>query len=119
MTPGDYLKTPELVEELLDENVTIEASYNLGQIRFTHVIHVKDGIVYDEGIDNEVSECTPEEFLCLYRNLTWYVWNTIHNHEKGSRNKIDEPMDGDEGPALASAGFGTDEDYDVYESEDV
>lgn len=57
-----------------------------------------------------VSVNNPNEFLCNYCDVRFDAdGEIIFDHDS-----IDESMDGDHDSAMASAGFGTDEDYGFY-----
>lgn len=47
-----------------------------------------------------------------------YEYDEDYEYDDDSYDEYDDSMDGDEASALASAGFGTDEDYGCYDSGD-
>lgn len=69
------VKTEDLLALLGPESV-IEASISAGGFRCCHFLTMADGLVYDEGIDGEESERSPEEFLALYPGVSWLIEQT-------------------------------------------
>lgn len=73
---GRVVTTVQLIEILnTDEFVEQPADYSLliGCITVTHLLIIQQGIVYDQGLDDEEIEWSPESFIAHYGEHLWRI----------------------------------------------
>lgn len=67
------MTTSELVDHVKRSAKPVKAHFHFGYFKCTHYLIFHDGVLFDEGIDGEEKETTPEAFVEFYPEAEWRI----------------------------------------------